>query len=69
MPVKIDEMPVVEARASHRLVIDSKAKLAYEMQGRARGRTRARDAARVGGDLRLDEDNAKSRPKWGYAEL
>jgi hypothetical protein len=58
---QVDQMPIVEPRAAHRLVVDAKAELTHQVQHRTGGSTETRDISGVGGDLGLDQDDVEWR--------
>jgi hypothetical protein len=57
----VDEIPVVHAGASDAVLVDSKPEPPHEMKRRGRRGTQPRDIARVGRNLRLDEDDVQRR--------
>lgn len=64
----VDEMPVVHARTTHAVLVDSKAERADQVQRASRGRAQPRDIAGIGRDLGLDEDDVQRWDKWFRAE-
>ena len=57
----LHQVPVVQTRAPHRMLIDTEAQRAHEVQRRSGGSAGAGDRAGVGRDLRLDQDHLERR--------
>ena len=57
--IDIHEVPIVDARASHGVLIDREAEWPDEMEPRTRGCAGSRHRAGVGGDLGLDQHHVK----------
>lgn len=55
MILDVDQMPVVESRASHRGVVSAKSKRTNQMEPGADGRTGARGSTGVAGYFRLHQ--------------
>ena len=57
--VNFHQIPVVEARAAHRVLVDLEAERSHQVQGRLGGSASPGDRSGVGWDLRLDQDHVK----------
>ena len=57
--VNLHQVSVVEARAAHRVLVDSEAERSHQVQGRSGGSAGPGDRSGVGWDLRLDQDHVK----------
>jgi len=55
----LDQVPVVEARAAHCVLVDTEAELSDQMQGAQRSRTKPRDIAGIGRYFRLYQDDVE----------
>src|ERR1019366_2757146 len=64
----VHEVPVVDPGTAHAVVVDAETQRADEVHGGGRGGAEAGDVARVGRDLRLDEDHVERCPEGPGAE-
>ena len=55
----VDEMPIVHAGATHRVLVDPESEATDEMQRRFRGGAKTRDVPGVRRDLGLDQDDVQ----------
>ena len=69
MVVDFDQIPVVEARPAHRLLVDLEAERPYEVQRRLGRSAGPGDRAGVGRDLGLDQDHVEWAGRRRGAEL
>lgn len=55
----VDQVPIVQSRSPHGVIIDAKTETSDEMKHRRCRRTQTRDVSRVRWDFRLDEHDVK----------
>jgi hypothetical protein len=60
---QVDEVPVIQACAPDAVCVNAEPELSDEVQRGNGGRGETGNVARIGGDLRLDEDDVKGRAK------
>ena len=65
VPAHVDEVPVVDARSAHTVLVDAEAERADEVERRRRGGTKPGDVAGVRRDLGLDEDDVERAAERG----
>ena len=66
--MELDEMPVIKASASYRVLVDAEAQAANQVQGAVGCCTNARDISGVRRDLRLHEHDIEGVRKWWGAQ-
>ncbi len=69
MPPNVDEMPVVNARPPHALLVDPKPERADKVQRCGGGGAKARNISRIRRYFRFDENDVKRPCQRGCAEL
>jgi hypothetical protein len=67
MAADVDEVPVIDARSAHTVLVDTETERTHEVERRCGSGAEPGDVAGVGRDLRLDQNDVERTYERGRA--